>query len=221
MKLFTIFDNIKEFLQVLFLSDIRDWIDSAKIPGLRRIEKQLWLRYSLKFSPLYIRFERNRFKYPRNNFFYGEVPYSVARDIAETAEITESDTVYDLGCGRGKFLFFINLYTGARCIGIDLLPTYINTALKIADKLDMRNIEFFQEDIFNVELDTASVVMLHGSTFSQELHEAIWEKIDKIKPGSRFITVSMGYNHPRLNLFNKKDYLFSWGKSTAFFYRVL
>jgi SAM-dependent methyltransferase len=221
MNLTDFTNNIIEFFQVLFLSDYNDWREAGKIQGLRKIEKQLWLQYSFKFSPLYIGLEKKRFKYPRNNFFYGEIPYSVARDISEIAGITRNDTVYDLGCGRGKFLFFINLYTGARCVGIDLLPTYINTALKIVDNLQMKNIEFFQEDILNVELNTASVVMLHGSTFSWELHDVIWGKIDQLKRGSRFITVSMGYEHPRLKLFRKKEYFFSWGKSTAFFYEVI
>jgi SAM-dependent methyltransferase len=211
----------REYIETGFLTGLRDWQESGKIQGLREVEKEFFLNYAHKSYPVYILKERQPFGYNKFNFAYGETPYSIGRLIVDKAGITADDVVYDLGCGRGKFLFFMNLYTGAKCIGVDLLPIYINTANKIVEKLSLRGIEFFQEDIQNVDLYTASVVMIHGTTFNMDIHESVEEKIDQLKPGSRLISVSVPYHHPKLELLYKETYLFSWGKGTAFYYKVL
>ena len=206
--------------EAIFMTGIRDWIDSAKLKGLRDVEIELFRHYITKYSPVYVFKDRIKTNYHKDNFVYGEIPYGISRKICKTANITEKDVVYDLGCGRGKFLFFVNLFTGARCIGVDLLPTYINIAEKIIDKLELRKIHFFEEDILDVDLRTASVVFVHGTTFSFELREIIMDKIDQLKPGSRFISVTKKFDHPKLKLFTTEKFLLSWGLSTMYFYEV-
>jgi cyclopropane fatty-acyl-phospholipid synthase-like methyltransferase len=215
------YELCREAIETGFLTGLRDWQESKEIKNLREVEKQFFLNYAHKSYPVYIFRERQKFGYYKFNFAYGETPYSIGKLIVEKAGITGNDVVYDLGCGRGKFLFFINLYTGARCVGVDLLPIYIKTANKIVEKVGLNRIDFFQEDIINVDLFTASVVMIHGTTFVKEIHESVKEKINHMKPGSRIISISVPYHHPKLELMHKEYYLFSWGKGTAFFYKVV
>jgi len=213
-------EKLKDFFYVFFLTDILDWIESGKVAGLRNVEKELLLSYFVKFTPIYYFLEKKWLKHPENNFFFGEVPYAVSKDIVEVAGINKEDAIYDLGCGRGKFLFFMNLFTGARCIGFDLLPVYIKTATKIIEKLKLRRIDFFKKDFLDVDLSSATVVFAHGTTFSMETHHGISDNIRWMKPGSRFISVSIGYDHPCLELMEKKKYFLSWGQTTIFFYKV-
>lgn len=217
-----LFEDIGEFFHILFLAGISDWIESGKVPGLRAVETELILRFLLRFIPFNIHFQQKKFNYPRNNFFFGEIPYKAAGEIARTAEIGENDVIFDLGCGRGKFLFFTSLYTKARCcMGYDLLPFYVETAAAIVKKLKVPGIHFYEKDLCDVDLLTANVVFVHGTTFSRKTHEVIWDNIFRMKTGSRFISVSIGYDHPRLELFAKKELLLSWSRSPVFFYRVI
>ncbi len=215
-------ESISEILQVVFLTGIRDFIDSGKYPGLRRVEMELIKNYATRLSPIYIDRERKQYEYSKNNFFFGEVPYRVAEEIADILNIGPGDVIYDLGCGRGKLLFFMNLNRKPRhCIGYDLIPTYIRTAQKIIKRLNLNNISFFQKDILEVDLLAASVVLLHGSTFSGRIHREIHEKISHLRPGSRFMSVSVEYHHPRLELFETREFLMGWGRTRAMFYRVV
>lgn len=219
--------NIPDFIkyalastEALFLTGIRDWRNSSSVSGLRSVEVELFKHYIFKYSPLYVHQERIKTHYSQDNFTYGEIPYSVCREMVKISGITERDVVYDLGCGRGKFLFYVNLATGATCIGVDLLPTYIAIAEKITDKLGIKKIHFFEEDILDVDLRTASVVFIHGTCFSEELREGIIQKVDELREGTRLISVTKPFEHPHLRLVEKKTLLISWGLSHIYFYIV-
>lgn len=213
-------DKLKAFLHTAFLVGLDDWMEAGKVPGLRAVEFELFKYYVVRFSDVYINRESSRFDYPRQNFVYGEIPYRVARDIVKTASITGEDIVYDLGCGRGKFLFYVNMTTGAGCFGVDLLPTYIKCADKITTKLKLRDIFFQEEDLVNVDLSDADVVIVHGTCFSRKIHGKIKEKLNRMREGSRLISVTRPYEHPGLKLFDKKKYLLSWGWATIYFYEL-
>ena len=212
--------NVFASIEALFMTAIRDWRNSASVEGLRDVEKELYKHYIFKYSPIFVHQDRIKTHYSQVNFTYGEIPHSVSKEIVETAKITDKDVVYDLGCGRGKFLFFVNLFTGARCIGVDLLPTYISIAEKITEKLNLRKIHFFEEDILDVDLRTASVVFIHGTSFTEDLREGIRQKIEELRNGSRLISVTKPFEHPHLKLDSMKKMLISWGLTQVFFYSV-
>ncbi len=207
-------------IEALFMTPFRDWQDSASITGLRDVEIELYKYYIFKYSPIHVHQDKIQTTYSQSNFTYGEIPHSASKEIVKIAEIKEKDVVYDLGCGRGKFLFFVNLFTGARCIGIDLLPTYITIAETICEKLNLRKIHFFEEDILDVDLQTASVVFIHGTSFTENLRDGITQKIDELKNGTRLISVTKPFEHPNLKLDSKKKMLISWGLSDIYFYKI-
>ncbi|MCD4783365.1 MAG: methyltransferase domain-containing protein [Candidatus Eremiobacteraeota bacterium] len=212
--------NVGDWIRAPFVTGFQDWIESAKVPGLRAVEIQLFKNYIIRYSPIYIRQESKDIDYAKGTFSYGEVSYPVAAEIVREIGVTENDVFYDLGCGRGKMMFYTRLSTGATCIGVDLLPTHIHIAEKITQGLGINKLHFFLEDIVNVDLSTGSVVFIHGTTFPDEVHNAVSRNIDKMKTGSRFISVSRPYDNQRLELIKKKNYFVSWGECTVLFYRV-
>jgi hypothetical protein len=50
--------------------------------------------------------------------------------LAKITSLTDEDTFVDLGCGNGSVLFQIAFMTGARCIGVELLPQNAEVARK-------------------------------------------------------------------------------------------
>ncbi|MCD4782922.1 MAG: methyltransferase domain-containing protein [Candidatus Eremiobacteraeota bacterium] len=212
--------KLDDAIEILILMSFREWREVHRVPGMGKVDFLLFLNYFWRFPSIYIFRERKGLGYPYNNFLYGETPYYTVREIIETAEINENDVVYDLGCGRGKFLFFTRLYTGARCIGVDLISTYIKIAQNITEKAEIRNLDFFEEDILNVGLSTATVVFVNGTYFSPETHEGISLNIGKMKPGTRFISSSVEYDNPGLEHFATRDLIFSWARTPVYFYRV-
>lgn len=213
-------DKLKDAFEILFLMGLKEWRETLAVPGLADIDRRLILQYFWRFPSLYIGRERKGLPYPYGNFLYGETPYYTAREIAQTAGINKNDIVYDLGCGRGKFLFFVKCLTRARCFGLDLIPTYIDIAQKITDDLRIRDLFFYQEDILEVDLETASVVFINGTYFSPETHEVLKENLSRLRPGARVISSSIPCETPILELFAKKNLLFSWAGTPVYFYRV-
>src|SRR3990172_6677745 len=64
---------------------------------------------------------------------YGETPLPVLAEIARACGWNQTDTVLDLGCGRGRGAFFLSHLTGCRTIGIDWVPFFVQTAERIAN----------------------------------------------------------------------------------------
>jgi len=212
--------KINDAIEILLLMSFHEWREVRRVPGMGKVDFLLFLNYFWRFPSIYIFRERKGLGYPYNNFLYGETPYYTAKEIIKTAGISEKDVLYDLGCGRGKFLFYTSLFTKARCIGVDLIPTYIKIAQDITEKAGIRNLNFFEEDILNVDLSTATVVFVNGTYFSPETHEGISMNIDRMKSGSRFISSTVEYDNPKLEHFATRNLLFSWARTPVYFYRV-
>lgn len=73
----------------------------------------------------------------------------------EFAQISEGDTVVDLGSGAGNDCFVARAMVGdsGRVIGIDMTEQMIAKARKNLEKLQYSNIEFIQGDIEDMPLD--------------------------------------------------------------------
>lgn len=97
------------------------------------------------------RLEDFRFKIGPKSFFQtntrqGERLYQVTRDFAE---LTGSETVYDLYCGTGSIGIFLSKLA-ARIIGVELVPEAIEDARENAELNQIGHAEFFAGDVIDV-----------------------------------------------------------------------
>ncbi len=149
----------------------------------------------------------------------------------------------DLGCGVGKTVFLVNLFFDSFSLGIDNITTFINKANLIKKILknfiDLNKIFFIKQDIvyfldnfkdyldeFNLNNIKYFVFYLPATAFSKRLLNIIKLKILNILNtyGYKkfyFIVLSKKINIGNLNLIYKKDYYFSWHKSSVFFYESI
>src|SRR5262249_56388764 len=68
-----------------------------------------------------------------------DVPYAPSVDevvdvMLRTAEVTDKDTVYDLGCGDGRIVITAASKYGARGVGVDINPIPIMETKRNARK---------------------------------------------------------------------------------------
>jgi hypothetical protein len=152
----------------------------------------------------------------------------------------------DLGCGVGKPVFTCNLLFNSFSLGIDNISTFINKANIIKKFLspfvNFNKICFIKEDIINflenfevylkncfeknIKEINYLIIYLPATAFSKILLNNINLKILKIfslyKDKKIYIIVlSKKLNIKALNLIYKKDYYFSWFKSSVYFYEVI
>lgn len=110
----------------------------------------------------------------------------VARMLA-VARVQPGDVVYDLGCGDGRIVIAAARDHGAGGVCVDIDPARIAASQRNADTAGVRGrIEFRHADLFDTDLDTASVVALY---LSPALNERLRPKLlRELRPGARIIS---------------------------------
>jgi SAM-dependent methyltransferase len=133
-----------------------------------------------------------------DDWYMGDVPYvpspnAVVDAMLELAEVTASDTVYDLGSGDGRIVITAVKKYGARGVGIDLNPARIEEAEANAKSAGVSDKAKFREgDLFKADFSEATVVTLYLlSTVNQKLKPRL---LKELKPGTRVVShrFSMG-----------------------------
>jgi len=95
-----------------------------------------------------------------------DVPYvpttqPAVEAMLKLAGVTQSDIVYDLGCGDGRIVIAAAKLFGARGVGIDINPVRIAEAKENAKKAGVEHLVRFEEnDLFEANFKEATVVTL-------------------------------------------------------------
>jgi SAM-dependent methyltransferase len=138
-------------------------------------------------------------------------PQPVVEEMLEMAKVTKDDTVYDLGCGDGRFVITAAKKYGARGVGIDIDPQRVQESQKNAIEAGVTDrVRFIEDDLFTTHINEATVITLY---LLQELNLKLRPKLlRELKPGSRILSYvySMGDWKP--------DAMKPLGNSTFYYY---
>ena len=117
---------------------------------------------------------------------YEPTPLAVVDTLINAANVGANDTVYDLGCGDGRFIVAAGR-RGARGLGFDLNPNLVEwaTANALAERVNER-VKFELRDIFTVDLSPASVITLYLlPELNLRLRPKLWKEL---KVGARIVS---------------------------------
>lgn len=82
--------------------------------------------------------------------------------VLTLADVNQSDTLYDLGCGDGRVLIAAAQQFGTRGVGIDIDPERVAVAQANARNAGVSHlVEFRQQDLFAAAFGDATVVFLY------------------------------------------------------------
>ncbi|MDP2684725.1 MAG: class I SAM-dependent methyltransferase [bacterium] len=79
--------------------------------------------------------------------------------IFKELKINQQTIIYDLGCGKGDFLFEAEKYHPKELVGIDLSPLHILYA-KFKTFITKSNVRFYCQDFFKTDISKADVIYL-------------------------------------------------------------
>lgn len=121
---------------------------------------------------------------------YAGTPESYYDTIFKNVKITSKTKIYELGCGKGKFLFEAEKrFHPAELVGYDLSPLHIIYD-KIKALLRGSKAKFYLKDFFKADLRKADLIYLF---LTPKAVKKIWPQIKKqTKKGSRVIILSDG-----------------------------
>lgn len=111
----------------------------------------------------------------------------VVRRMLEVADVSEDDVVYDLGSGDGRIPLTAATEYGARGVGIEIDPDLVATSRAKAKAAGVTDrVEFRQQDLFEVNLDDATVVALYlWPEINVKLRPKLLRQLD---PGDRIVS---------------------------------
>jgi hypothetical protein len=93
--------------------------------------------------------------------FYQPTPARHIFDLLERLALTDEDILIDLGSGLGHVPFLTSICTSARSTGIELEPSYICGALRVAESLRLKRVTFLQQDAREANLREGTVFYLY------------------------------------------------------------
>jgi SAM-dependent methyltransferase len=125
-----------------------------------------------------------------------------------------TDCFVDLGCGRGRAVFFLSHIFGCQAIGVDLTPSFIARAKRLTAKHGVKRVSFECCDFLKFDFSTATCVYLYGTTYSDACLQAVECRVAESFETTRIVTVSA----PFLGLEYEKELEvnFPWGKGSMF-----
>ncbi len=148
---------------------------------------------------------------------YGETPLPVFAQIARECALSPHDTLFELGCGRGRGAFFLSHLLGCKVIGIDWVPFFIQTAKRIADSImPTLSVSFRCEKMDSVDFSNASVIYLYGTCLPDQ---EILHLIAGFRSASaKIITVSYPLSDYSSEFCTLKQFtaLFPWGETEIY-----
>jgi SAM-dependent methyltransferase len=110
------------------------------------------------------------------------------REMLTAANVTARDTVYDLGCGDGRFVITaVKKYHAQRGVCVDIDPVRIKESKSNADTAGVtKKIEFVEGDLFEQDLSPATVITLY---LLPSLNERLRPKLFReVRPGTRIVS---------------------------------
>lgn len=153
-------------------------------------------------------------------YAYGETPLSSMEKIAKECGLTKNDTVFELGCGRGRTCFWLALFLEAKVIGIDFVPPFIQKSKEVAKQFHLKNPTFKCEDFLNSDLHKATAIYLNGTCLKDSDITRLATKFAQLTPGTKIITVSFKLiDYPLGDRFELKKTFkgkFSWGSADVY-----
>ena len=92
---------------------------------------------------------------------YQPTPARHVFDLIRRMQLTEQDVFFDLGSGLGHVPLLVAICTGARCVGVELEPSYVKCARNSAQELSLANATFLTQDAREADLSSGKVFYLY------------------------------------------------------------
>lgn len=122
---------------------------------------------------------------------------SRAQRISDFLSITnpgQRDTVYDLGCGNGKFAITVAASCAARVKGVEYGQTYVESARRNGERFALRNLEFIHSDVRDVDLSDGTAFYLFFP-FWGEVALAVARKLGEVARARDITVYASGPRH--------------------------
>ena len=102
---------------------------------------------------------------------YGETPVSEMQKIVKECFLSSTDTLLELGAGRGKLCFWLHYFVKCKIIALEQIPIFVKIGNFFIKAFKIKNFEFLCMDMFDFNIKGYSAIYLYGTTLSDKKME--------------------------------------------------
>ncbi|KKQ28236.1 MAG: Methyltransferase type 12 [Candidatus Magasanikbacteria bacterium GW2011_GWC2_37_14] len=113
-------------------------------------------------------------------------PISKIKTILENLDV-KNKIIYDLGCGKGDFLFSLEKFGPAKLVGFELSPLLVWWG-KFKAKIKNSKVEIKRKNFFNVDIVKADIIYLF--LVQAVINKLAVKIIKEAKPGAEIICLA-------------------------------
>jgi SAM-dependent methyltransferase len=142
---------------------------------------------------------------------YGETSLTTLAQIVRKCEISPQDHVVELGCGRGRGLFFLSHFIGCSATGIEWHPEFAARAQKLGGNV-------ICADMLDTDFSKGTVIYLFGTCLPDATIERLIQRFDLLPATTKIITVSFALTDysSKFRVVKEFDGRFPWGETSIF-----
>ena len=221
--------SLREFFELLWINlvvQIRNLFEFFKV-ALHYYSNTTFLKTDLSLRLMYLFHNpfsiSKRFLMGRGEndvYAYGETPLTTLEMIANECRLSSKDVVYELGSGRGRACFWLHSFVGCKVVGIEYVPEFVERAIRIKNKLGIKNVEFRLGDILEADFRGATVIYLYGTCLEDDYIKKLADKFAKLPAGTKIITVSYPLtdysNKPVFEVMKRFSAPYTWGEADVY-----
>lgn len=224
----SLFVDLKEFLQLLWVNLLvkkRNFVEFIKVAAhyyhnreFFKIDSSLLFAYFFN-SPYTISKRFLTDKGEQDIYAYGETPLTTFDFISKECRLTAKDTVFELGCGRGRTSFWLHCFLGCKVVGIEYIPDFIEYANNIKDKFAVKDVEFRCQDMLQTDFLGGTVFYLNGTSFDEAFVGQLTTKFKTLPSGTKIITISYPLEeseHSVFEVMKRFPAQFTWGTADVY-----
>jgi SAM-dependent methyltransferase len=113
-------------------------------------------------------------------------PHDVVAAMLDLAQVTEADTVYDLGSGDGRIVLAAARDRGARAVGIEIDTKLVDSSQQAIRAAGLEGRARIRHgDIFKQDLTPATVITMYLQPL---VNKELRPQLDKLRPGTRIVS---------------------------------
>ena len=201
-----------------------EWYRYRKQRNFLRAELLLWLSYLMK-NPYQLcrRFfaEKDLPSQP-----YGETPLLVLEKAISRIAPEQGQLFLDLGCGRGRLLFWASDRFQLQAKGVEINPTFCTIADQVVSRLGLdEQIIIAEASFLAANLHQAKIIYCYAAALEQSTFDAMIARLSHLSTETWIISVSDPLNsylsEPAFETFDAVHGQFLWGKTTLFLQKPL
>lgn len=154
---------------------------------------------------------------------YGETPLMTYDKLAKEVGLNSSDTLLELGSGRGRGALFLHHFYQCHVIGIERIPQFVKLSKHVAHKYHQKRVEFICADMLKADLPPATVIYLYGTALTDAEIAPLIERLKKYPKGTKIISISYpltDYDETSFEITKTFSVSYPWGETEAYLQTV-